>query len=149
MNKKLKRAMQSLESWAPLRESIQNGGTKLTFAQSFSGCEGVEAIEAKSFAARAPYGWLWYREDTGRVLAIAQCFVPSYLRRCGIMTAMFKELLRRFPETRQVVTGRATEFSLPWLLKMGFAFNDDFDRWELNIEPPQKEAKASKKKRRK
>jgi hypothetical protein len=132
--KKTQPGMQT--GWDTTRELIKSGKTKLEFGWSETSCPGCYAIEVKPEKGTTPYGWVWYRHETGHVISISMSYVPEFLRRCGLRTAMHKELLRWFPNTRMIVTGRATESSAPWLLSQGFVFNQDFDRWELLITPP-------------
>ena len=132
--------MQSEEGWTWLKGQIRSGALPLIFEFSSTCIGGVYVLQATSHLGVLPYGWLWYRQETGRVLSILECYVPVYLRRCGVLTALLKHLLKDAPETRMVVTGRATEFSRPWLEKQGFVFNTEMDRWELTPAPAEKES---------
>lgn len=78
-------------------------------------------------------GQLWYEYGCGNSIVIWNSFVFEYVRRCGLRTQLHEELLRRNPKIRQLVTGRATADSLPWLLKMGWEFKPEMSRWELEV----------------
>ena len=119
--------------WETTRKKICEGKIRFDYAKPTS-CDLI-AVQAFSEDGSTFYGSVWFRHETGNVISIQQSYVPEYLRRSGVRTALHRQLLEWYPETRMIVTGRATEFSLPWLKKMGFIFNQDFDRWELAITP--------------
>jgi hypothetical protein len=133
---KTQQGMQTVEAWSRSRQSIKDGRVQFGFGST--SCPGCYSLEIKGVEGIFPWGWIWYRHETGNVLCILQCFVQAEVRRCGALTQMFDELLRTYPETRLVVTGRATEYSVSWLKKRGFKFNRDLDRWELWVAPIKK-----------
>ncbi len=133
--------MHDAANWGKTREKIKAG--QLAFDWGTSSCAGVHVMEVMANTKpEFPYGWVWFRFETGNVIAIMQSYVQAELRRCGLRKAMHEHLLESYPNTRMIVTGRATELALPFLKKAGFKFNKDFDRWELLIEKPVKKGKA-------
>ncbi len=84
---------------------------------------------AELFWDRAPMPlctlWLRWEDPQERTtLKILNCYVPESFRRLGLLTWTFEETCRRL-RCRFVTTERGTEFSLPWLAKMGFVKHKD------------------------
>lgn len=136
---KVKPGMQT--RWEKTCEDIKSGKEKIEFGWSESSCVGLYVLEAKGSKRPAPFGWIWYRFETGNVLSLSMVYTIESVRNCGILGMMHEELLRWYPDMRMIVTGRATEYSVRWLKKRGYVFNKEFDRWELKIDPPKKAAK--------
>jgi GNAT superfamily N-acetyltransferase len=122
------------EGWAKERERLKAGQYHVGWCKT--SCAGLLQMELQDVDGTRIYAWCWFRHETGNVIAIHNSYVHEPVRRCGLRTALHKKLLEWYPDTRLIVTGRATELSLPYLKKMGFVFNVQMDRWELVVTPP-------------
>lgn len=121
------------EDFSGVRQSIREGNLNFNFSKSSS--PGVFVCEGTISGWMQPVAFVWFRHKPIDCISIAGSYVNEIVRRCGARTLIHKELLRCFPETRLMVTGSATEFSIGWLKKNGFTFSEKTKRWELEIEP--------------
>jgi hypothetical protein len=133
--------LQDYALWEPARVAIREG--KVSYGHSCTSHPSHYVIELKDAGGEIVYGWLWFRQETGNVISISHCYVIEQVRRCGALTRLHEKLLEWFPETRMIVTARATEMSLPWLVKAGFVFNEEFSRWEYSVPQKQTESEST------
>ena len=95
----------------------------LTFVYRSCGVVGTFVCEAVWDHSPMPVCSRWVRwEDKERTtLMILNSYVPERMRRLGLSTWTFEEMIKRLPSSaRFIVTDKGTEFSEPWLVKMGF-----------------------------
>lgn len=131
-------ALQDYDNWEEERALIRAG--RISHAYTCSPlCRGLRCMETTIEDPHFDFslGYLWFRLESRNVIKISNSYVQEMVRRAGLRTWMHRKMLEDFPETRMIVTARATEFSLPWLNKMGFKFNGVTDCFELDLVPPQ------------
>ena len=110
----------------------------LTFVYRSCGVVGTFVCEAVWDHSPMPVCSRWVRwEDKERTtLMILNSYVPERMRRLVLSTWTFHEMIKRLPPSAQfIVTDKGTEFSEPWLVKIGFVRSKTHG-WIYTIKKP-------------
>lgn len=92
----------------------------------FSYCDispGVKTLSAFCNRMHGPIGTVWFSHVARSGIQILDSYVTVLARRQGVRTALHTEMLRGYPDTSMVVTGRhANKKSKRWMKKQGYKY---------------------------
>lgn len=94
---------------------------------------GTWALECVWDHVPLPVGTVWFQWTAKEQISILNSYVPEAYRRLGVRTFLHETLISRYGKNLKIIhTQSGTEFSKPWLVKMGFRKTKSGE-WTLEV----------------